>query len=650
MKNNNFFNAGESLLLSCVTAGLLAACGGNESSTQTSRAAGSPQMLPTVVVNEQTTIIAKHSNKCLNVRSDAALNGAVTEQLTCDGQPSQNWIFRDTGAGRYQIVSGNSGKCLDVPNGSTVDGAILQQWDCAVENKQLWTLQEEPDGYFRVISVASGKCLDVAGIQTDDGRAVQQWSCLDQDNQRWRMRTVADAPTVRYTGPVIAKHSNKCLNVKGGLGATANGVTIDQLACDGQSSQQWTFRNTGGGLFQIVAGNSGKCIDVPNGSSADGTILQQQDCAVESKQLWTLQEEPDGYHRIVSAVSGKCLDVAGMQTDDGRAVQQWSCLNQDNQRWKLGTNTPPTEPNWTYCAGEWEQCTFSGTRQVRFGVDGQWVTRTATDSIACNIDVFGDPYPGANKHCEFASSTTTPNPPTNGTPGPYMQDASLYQLTFSDEFNGSALDRTKWRDRYAYDTYPDGTLNNYAVEGGFLKIWPERLPDGTFNRRTIVTELDDSNHTGFYQTYGYFEARAKFPVGSNVWPGFWLLNNDVDTPAGPCGKEYRPELDIYELFPQYDKVAMTTWEFGNAAQCSTPTADSAVAIPTGFNTYGLKWEPNKMTYYFNGQPVAEHNVNMSTRMYVLLQLWFQQNMPGNDTVTGPGNSHEIDYVRVWQFK
>jgi len=83
-----------------------------------------------------------------------------------------------------------------------------------------------------------------------------------------------------------------------------------------------------------------------------------------------------------------------------------------------GTPPPPPPPSgWTRCAVEWQVCSFPGTAQVRYGASGTYVTRTATGSIACNNQVFGDPLPGADKVCEYSSGDTgTPPPPTGTVP------------------------------------------------------------------------------------------------------------------------------------------------------------------------------------------------------------------------------------------
>jgi hypothetical protein len=55
---------------------------------------------------------------------------------------------------------------------------------------------------------------------------------------------------------------------------------------------------------------------------------------------------------------------------------------------------------YTACATEGQTCTFVGTKEVRYGANGQWLTRTATGSTPCNAAVFGDPLPNVVKRCE----------------------------------------------------------------------------------------------------------------------------------------------------------------------------------------------------------------------------------------------------------
>jgi hypothetical protein len=74
---------------------------------------------------------------------------------------------------------------------------------------------------------------------------------------------------------------------------------------------------------------------------------------------------------------------------------------------------PPATDTWTACATEGGTCSFSGTRQVRFGAGTSFITKTYTGSVACTYVAFGgDPINGTVKSCSYADTavSTTPSP------------------------------------------------------------------------------------------------------------------------------------------------------------------------------------------------------------------------------------------------
>jgi beta-glucanase (GH16 family) len=95
---------------------------------------------------------------------------------------------------------------------------------------------------------------------------------------------------------------------------------------------------------------------------------------------------------------------------------------------------------------------------------------------------------------------------------------------------------------------------------------------------------------------------------------------------------------------------VTIWETPNV-----PSGDKMIATPdlsAGFHKYGLKWEPDRQTFYFDGNEVYRVSVGMSDLMYILLDLWFgsASGTPDGTTPTGKSNAFEINYVRAWEFK
>jgi hypothetical protein len=63
--------------------------------------------------------------------------------------------------------------------------------------------------------------------------------------------------------------------------------------------------------------------------------------------------------------------------------------------------TPAPTPVWNQCATENGRCSFTGTATVRYGANGVYATRTATNGIDCNNGTFGDPLNGVVKSCDY---------------------------------------------------------------------------------------------------------------------------------------------------------------------------------------------------------------------------------------------------------
>ena len=243
-----------------------------------------------------------------------------------------------------------------------------------------------------------------------------------------------------------------------------------------------------------------------------------------------------------------------------------------------------------------------------------------------------------------APGTATSSTTATTTPQPFGQTGK-FTAAFSEEFNGTALDTTKWNDRIWYEA--GNATKNYAVSNGSLKIWPQRDATGKFFNRTIDTDGK------YYQTYGFFEIEAKLPIGKGTWPAFWLFNH-IGT--------RRPEIDIMEAYAgggpnsgwsdanlHPTAYAATIWiDAGNLGGTKTMvTSDLSAA----FHKYALKWEAGLQTFYFDGKPVYSKAVSMPDPMYLMLDLWYgsASGQPDNTTPTGIGNSYEVNYVRAWKI-
>jgi len=67
------------------------------------------------------------------------------------------------------------------------------------------------------------------------------------------------------------------------------------------------------------------------------------------------------------------------------------------------TPAPSAPVTWTKCAASGGTCSFTGTRQVRFGVPGVYSTKTITASTPCTTAVFGSPTSNSARACSYSS-------------------------------------------------------------------------------------------------------------------------------------------------------------------------------------------------------------------------------------------------------
>jgi beta-glucanase (GH16 family) len=130
-------------------------------------------------------------------------------------------------------------------------------------------------------------------------------------------------------------------------------------------------------------------------------------------------------------------------------------------------------------------------------------------------------------------------------------DLSGYVMTFHDEFDGTALDTTKWE----APTMPRQggsrwTSEQVSVQNGCLRLGIQLTNDPVlrYDCGAVRTRRNyDINQTMFVQAYGYFEARCKLPrrIDADYFADFWIMAGKIT--EGNNTREGN-EIDIFESF------------------------------------------------------------------------------------------------------
>ncbi|MCJ2074167.1 family 16 glycosylhydrolase, partial [Methylobacterium sp. E-016] len=157
-----------------------------------------------------------------------------------------------------------------------------------------------------------------------------------------------------------------------------------------------------------------------------------------------------------------------------------------------------------------------------------------------------------------------------------------------------------------------------------------------------------STYHEFSQTYGYFEMRAELPAGTGLWPAFWLM---------PADGSWPPEIDVMEQLGKDPSTIYTSvhskvggLEQVGSGHFQTTTGVSIADTSQGFHTYGVDWELNTITWYFDGREIfqATTPADANRPMYMIANLAVGGSWPGNPdgSTTFPAEM-KIDYLRAY---
>jgi len=117
---------------------------------------------------------------------------------------------------------------------------------------------------------------------------------------------------------------------------------------------------------QLVGGQSGRCVDVPNSSTTNGTQVQLFDCTSQPNQAWTLTSAQQ-----LQVFATKCLDASGQGRTNGTPVIIWDCNGQANQQWNVNANGTITGVQSGLCLDATGAATANGTKIILWACNGQ---------------------------------------------------------------------------------------------------------------------------------------------------------------------------------------------------------------------------------------------------------------------------------------
>lgn len=234
---------------------------------------------------------------------------------------------------------------------------------------------------------------------------------------------------------------------------------------------------------------------------------------------------------------------------------------------------------------------------------------------------------------------------------------------FADEFNGTAVDTTKWELQtgdgcsYGLCGWGNSELESYqaanaTVANGILTITAKKQRVGS--KAYTSARLRTLNKGGQW-THGRFEARIKIPSGHGMWPAFWMLPNTS------VGWPMSGEMDIQEATGQKSMYEMGTIHYGSSSANHQQLGAQILKQPdtwaNDFHTYAVEWSTNKISWYIDDllfqtrTPSDMANPADWTfenyQYYMILNLAVGGNLGGTVDDTALPQTMQVDYVHVY---
>jgi polyhydroxybutyrate depolymerase len=154
-----------------------------------------------------------------------------------------------------------------------------------------------------------------------------------------RVATIASAITIdtSATYTLVGVQSGKCVDVPNG--STSTGVQLDIATCVASTRQQFKLEAQGNG-YRIRNVGSNLCMDVSGASTANGAAVIQWTCSTGTNQQWSFTDT-SGAEKVTDLHAGKVLDVTGTATADGTKLEQWTWNSGSNQLFRLVAQSSP---------------------------------------------------------------------------------------------------------------------------------------------------------------------------------------------------------------------------------------------------------------------------------------------------------------------
>jgi beta-glucanase (GH16 family) len=262
-----------------------------------------------------------------------------------------------------------------------------------------------------------------------------------------------------------------------------------------------------------------------------------------------------------------------------------------------------------------------------------------------------------------------------------------FKYAWGDDFDGDALDTTKWYQMNKNESAAEGQHGKRSVRN--------TDPNYVFvrNGKFHICATQDEKHYygGMIRTtnimmykYGYAEISAVVPHGPAFWVAFWASKASADPTMSNTDPNLpmwmRPEIDIMEMFGNsasyaanghrwptatgkemgYEHTSLDGKQYGQSKKYTHP--DAGGRLTDDFHTYGFLWDDTQIAFTCDGELFFKYDTTtkpediecFNHEMYLILSMALGYASRSVDIATATDdewyntNKFIIDYCNIYQ--
>ncbi len=254
-----------------------------------------------------------------------------------------------------------------------------------------------------------------------------------------------------------------------------------------------------------------------------------------------------------------------------------------------------------------------------------------------------------------------------------------WKLVWSDEFDGTRLDDTKWDYRLCMmgkrwnawtdkGVHLDGNSNlvftltedengkpvSSQLQTGYNFMDQPTVPT-KFGNDFLQWNIGKLHENKFTHGKGYYECRCRLQQKDGWWSAFWIQSPIIGASLDPADSGV--EIDIMESFKPGDIAAHNVFTGGYGLDMKNRNVGGVTGLDVSeFHTFGLLWDETGYTFYIDGKEDGKITDFITERPeFILISTEVkgyrsnENHEPTKEAYEAIGDTFLVDYIRVFDL-